>query len=171
MRSSTKPTNRHVHRNIEAIDKLLDSAVAKILLGRPMNLTSVGPKLDCSGSPKVVGGKRQQRLSPNTYILPSRRKELKGQIPENVRIAKELHPMKGAGRDCIKEMEIAVEGISSSSLMGSEPDLSQGGNGKRLPQPFPGISVKKWRTTVAIIFDTGLHEGKGRQISRIPRTK
>jgi len=169
--SENREAHRDVNRSVEAIDKLLDNAVAKILFWRPMELTRIRPKLDCSLLPVRVGIKHNQGSRPIAYILPSGSKKLKDELPKNVRVAKELHPKKGTGTVRVNEIEIAFEGVSRSSLKSRKPKTSQRGNSVRKPQLLSGVNSEKRLTAVAIVFDSGLHESKGRKKGRISRTK
>src|SRR3569833_2067869 len=155
----TERSSRELDRRINAIDKMLDRAVAKIGLGRPTNLARIGPKLDGRWLPTISGNNCQERSAPITYFLPSRRKKLNGQIPENVRVTKELHPVKWAGVGCVNTIEIVDEGITGSSLKRCDPHLSHRRNGKRQPQSLSGESGEKQVIVpVSVVHDGTLHE-------------
>jgi hypothetical protein len=80
------------------MDKLLHHIVAKIFQRGPgKEVYLVRPKQNGGLLPVSVRRERKQRSTPVTYVLPSWRKKLKSQPPDNVSEATKLDPIKGSG--------------------------------------------------------------------------
>src|ERR1700674_1478603 len=101
------------------MDKRLDHVVAKIFQRGPRKEAClVRPKQNRGLLPVNVRGERNQGAASMTYILPSWRKKLKGQLPDNVSGATKLDSINGSRIACANNTEIAAGADPSFPLEG-----------------------------------------------------
>jgi len=163
--SRCNPLENHGSRthdlSLKSVDELLDGIVADILRGRPRaGKASVGPKADDG---RVPVGKRHmngQHSGPISYVLPSWRKKLKYEMPDNVRECEKLGPFVGTkGRGANSGNTSST--ISLSPLVRGNPHLNIRRDGKRLPKSLPDCSGEKGLDIRnSVVRNDGLHKRK-----------
>jgi hypothetical protein len=119
-------SKRELDLILESMDKSLDRIADEILRRRPGKRSAgVGPKENGSVVPSRIGGDTAQRPTHVTYVLPSWRKHLEGELPDNVAVATEFNPGEGAGVDCIEDAEVVTSAHVALPLANGKPALNR----------------------------------------------
>lgn len=114
--------NRDRDGTVEAIDKSLDRIVRDIFRRRPRKGDpTVRPKKDSSLLPVDIRAEGDQRAASVIKVLPSWRKKLKGQLPDNVSEATKFHPVKRSRLACANNAQIVACTNAGFALEGREP--------------------------------------------------
>src|SRR5208337_139041 len=162
-RTKVSPSrNRDIDRISKTLHKNLDCIVAKILWRRPRKGSAViRPKTNSSGTPYRGRIDHEQISTSFVYSLPSWRKKLKGQLPDNIRVAAKFHPENGAvGIALPKDGHIVLRAESGLPLERCKPALNPWWYRQGSLKSLPSGSRKERIVGKSMVCDNSLHEGK-----------
>ena len=124
----------------EPLDKHLDRIIRQVFRRRPRKGSAVvRPKESRRLFPVHIRGQRNDGAAPLTYVLPSWRKELKGQLPHDICETTKLDSVKGTRSTSSKNAKVALRAHPSSALIGSKPFLTR--DGKSIPHSIAELDI------------------------------